>query len=135
MREVGVGGFVKQVGVVVLVACLIAAYPLYAYGSPRLTWSLAVGCGMCVLNVIAGCVAISWAIRRPHRVFFSTIFGSMGVRMALIGIAMVLLIKFTDIHVLGFIGALFGFYVIFQVMEVLFLVRRLPRLKEMKQEV
>ncbi|OGG44368.1 MAG: hypothetical protein A3F84_01020 [Candidatus Handelsmanbacteria bacterium RIFCSPLOWO2_12_FULL_64_10] len=135
MSEMGIGGFVKQVGVVVLAACLMAAYPLRVYGSPGLTWSVAVGCGICVLNAIAGCMAISWAFRRTSKVFFKTVFGSMGVRMALIGIAVALLVKFTDVHVPGFIGALFGFYVVFQTMEVLFLVRRLPRLKEMKQEV
>lgn len=134
MSEMGIGGFVKQVGVLVLVAFLIAAYPLHAYGSPRLIWSVAVGCGICVLNVIAGCMAISWAIRRSHRVFFQAVFGSMGIRMALICVAVALLIKFTDVHVSGFIGALFGFYVALQTMEVLFLVRWLPRLKEMKQE-
>ncbi len=131
----GVGGFVKQVGVVVLAACLIAAYPLYVYGSPRLTWSVAVGCGICVLNVIAGCVAISWAIRRSHRVFFQTVFGSMGIRMVLIGIALFLLIRYTDVHVAGFVGALFVFYVLFQTMEVFFLVRGQARLKGPRQEV
>lgn len=131
----GVGGFVKQVGVVALAACLIAAYPLSVYGSPRLTWSIAVGGGICALNAVAGCVAISWAFRRASRVFFRTVFGSMGVRMALIGVAVAMLVKFTDVHLTGFVGALFGSYVVFQTMEVLFLIRRLPRLKGMKQEV
>jgi hypothetical protein len=131
----GIGGFVRQVGVVVLAACLIAVYPLSVYGSPRLTWSIAVGGGIGVLNAVAGCMAISWAFRRTSKVFFKTVFGSMGVRMALIGVVVALLVKFTDIHLAGFIGALFGSYVVFQTMEVLFLVRRLPRLKEMKQEV
>lgn len=135
MSEIGVGGFVMQVGIVVVATCLIAAYPLHAYASPRLIWSMAVGCGMCVLNVIVGCMAISWSFRRPRNVFFQTVFGSMGIRMALIGIGVLVLIKYTDVHVLGFVGALFGFYVVFQVMEVLFLIRRLPRLKQRKQEV
>lgn len=135
MNEMGVGRFIKQVGVAVLASCLIAAYPLYAHGSPRLVWSLAAGCGLCALNAVAGCFAVAWAIRRPRKVFFSTVFGSMGVRMALIGVAVFALVGATDVHVPGFIGALFGFYVVFQTMEVLFLVRRLPGLKEMKQEV
>lgn len=135
MSGMSISGFVKQVGIVVLAVCLLAGYPLYAYGSSKLIWSVIVGCGICVLNAIAGCAALSWSVRRPHKVFFQTMFGSMGIRMALIGIAVALLIKFTDVHVLGFVGALFGFYVVFQTMEVLFLVRRLPRLKGMKQEV
>ena len=36
----GVGGFVKQVLLVVFVTWAIAAYPLNAYGSTRLAWSL-----------------------------------------------------------------------------------------------
>jgi hypothetical protein len=131
----GIGGFVKQVGVLVLAALLLAAYPLYAYGSPGLIWGVVAGCGISVLNVIAGCAVISWAIRRPRKIFFQAVFGSMGIRMALICIAVALLVKLTDVHVPGFIGSLFGFYVALQTMEVLFLVRRLPRPSEMKQEV
>ncbi len=131
----GIGRFVTQVGIAVLVAGLIAAYPLYVYASPRLVWSVAVGCGVCILNAIAGCMAISWAVRRSHKVFFQTVFGSMGVRMALIGATVLLLAKTTDVHVSGFIGALFVFYVIFQTLEVFFLLRRLPGLKEGRQEV
>lgn len=130
MGEVGVGGFVKQVGIAVAVICLAAAYPLHVYGSPRLIWSVVVGCGVCVLNVLAGCMAIAWAVRKPRKVFFSTVFGSMGIRMALILVVVVALVKTTDIHVAGFIGALFGCFVVFQTMEVLYLTRRLPRLEE-----
>ncbi len=130
MGEVSVGGFAKQVGIAVAVICLAAAYPLHAYGSPRLIWSVVVGCGVCVLNVLAGCMAIAWAVRKPRKVFFSTVFGSMGIRMALILVVVVALLKMTDIHVAGFIGALFGCFTVFQTMEVLYLTRRLPRLEE-----
>lgn len=130
MTEIGLRGFVKQVAVVVAVVALVAAYPLHAYGSPRLIWSVVVGCGVCVLNVLAGCTAIAWAIRRPRKVFFSAVLGSMGIRMALIGAVVLVLVKTTSIHVAGFIGALFGFFFVFQALEVLFLTRRLPRLEE-----
>ena len=130
MRDLGIGRFVRQVGIAVGAAWLIAAYPLYAHGSPRLVWSLAAGCGICVLNAIAGCAAIAWAFRRTGRDFFKTVFGSMGIRMALIGAAFFLLVGYTDIHVSGFVGSLFGSYVVLQTMEVLFLIRRLPGLKQ-----
>lgn len=134
MGEIGLGRFVRQVVIAAVIAGLVAAYPLYVYGSPRLVWSVVAGCGVCILNVLAGCWAIAWAVRKPRKVFFPAVFGSMGIRTAVIGVVVLALVKATDVHVAGFIGSLFGFFFLFQTMEVLFLTRRLPRLNGVKQE-
>ena len=126
MSDIGIGGFAWQVGFVLIGTCLIAAYPLFTYGSQRLIWGLAAGSALAVLNVIAGCTAITWAFNRSHRVFFQTVFGSLGLRIALIGLSVFAMVKYTDIHVSGFVWGLFGFYVIFQVMEIIFVVKLLP---------
>lgn len=129
MGDLGVGRFAKQVAIVLGVAWGVAAYPLHAYGSPRVVWAVAIGCAVCLVNVLAGCTAIAWALRRPRKVFFSTVFGSMGVRMALVGVAVVVLVKATSIHVAGFVAGLFVFFFVFQALEVVFLTRRLPRIE------
>lgn len=129
MGDLGVGRFVRQVAIVLAVVWGVAAYPLQAYGSPRLIWSVAIGCAVCLLNVLAGCWAIAWALRRPRKVFFSTVFGSMGIRMALVGVLVVVLVRSTSIHVTGFVAGLFVFFFVFQALEVVFLTRRLPRVE------
>ena len=126
MSDIGIGGFAWQVGFVLIGTCLVVAYPLVTYGSQRLVWGLAAGSTLAVLNVVAGCTAITWAFNRSRTTFFQAVFGSLGLRMILIGLSVFVLIKYTDIHVSGFIWGLFGFYVVFQVMEVIFLVKRLP---------
>jgi hypothetical protein len=130
----GAARFAGQVGVAVLLAALVLAYPLHAYGTRSLAWSVAAGCALCVGNAIAGCAAIAWAVRRDRRHFLPTVFGSMGIRMALIGAAVVVMVKTTGVHVAGFIGSLFGFFVVFQTLEVIYLARRLPASRETKQE-
>ena len=119
-------GFIKQVGLVLVGALVLGGYPLYAYAGAAAIWGVAVGCGICALNVLAGCLSAVWAFEKPDPVFLKALFGGMLVRMMAIGLVFLLLVKFTAIHVLGLTLSLFLFYVLFQVLEIRFLVARLP---------
>ena len=119
-------GFVKQVGIVVVGALVLGGYPLYAYADAAVVWAGALGCGICVLNALAGCASAVWAFEKPHKVFVRTLFGGMAVRLLAMGLAFFLLIKFTGVHVLGLAISLFLFYVLFQILEIRFLMGHLP---------
>ena len=118
-------GFVKQVGLVLAGALVLGGYPLYAYADAAIIWGVVLGCVICVLNAVAGCTSAVWAFEKPHKVFVRTVLGGMAVRLMAMGLAFFLLIKFTGVHVLGLAVSLFLFYVLFQVLEIRFLVRHL----------
>ncbi len=119
-------GFVKQVGLVLAGALVLGGYPLYAYADAAAIWGVVLGCGICVLNALAGCTSAVWAFEKPHKVFVRTLFGGMAVRLLAMGLVFFLLIKFTGVHVLGLAISLFLFYVLFQVLEIRFLMGHLP---------
>lgn len=128
-------GFVKQVGLVLVGALVLGGYPLYVFAGPAAIWGVMVGCGICVLNVLIGCFLAVWAFEKPNPFFLKALFGGMLVRMLAIGLAFFLLVKFTSIHVLGLTFSLFLFYVLFQVLEIRFLVATLPARRSPVKEV
>ena len=119
-------GFLKQVGIALATALVIGVYPLYVYGDPGLILSVAVGCGICTANVLAGSLSILFGFDKPNQDFLKILFGGMLARMMAIGIVVFVLVKFTSIQVFGLILSLFVFYVLFQIIEIRFLMRCLP---------
>ena len=119
-------GFLKQVGIALAAAFVIGSYPLYAYGDPGLNFSVAVGCAICTANVLAGALSILLGFDKPNQDFLKILFGGMLARMMVIGIVVFVLVKFTSIQVFGLILSLFVFYVLFQILEIRFLMRCLP---------
>ncbi|MBB27840.1 MAG: hypothetical protein CME25_02940 [Gemmatimonadetes bacterium] len=119
-------GFLKQLGIALAGTFAIGSYPLYAYGDPGLVLSVAVGCGICTANVLAGSLSILLGFDKPNQDFLKILFGGMLARMMVIGILVFVLIKLTSIQVFSLILSLFVFYVLFQILEIRFLMRCLP---------
>ena len=117
-------GFVRQVAIVLLIGIAVGGYPVYAsWGSAALI-AVLVGCAISTLNVIAGVASIVWAFDKPQPVFLKTILGGMAVRMAAIFVVLIAMVKLTDLDVIPLVGAMFGFYLVFQVLELRFVTRR-----------
>ena len=118
-------GFVKQVGLVLIGALVAGGIPLYAYADAAAVRAAAVGCGICTLNVLVSCLSISWAFEKPYPVFLKVLFGGMAVRLVAIGAIFYLLVGFTAIHVAGLTLSMVLFYVLFQILEIRFLIGHL----------
>lgn len=114
-------GFVKQIGYVVLGAAVLGAYPLYAYASAPMVLGVALGCAICTVNVLVGGLLAVRAFEKPQPAFLRIFFGGMAARMAGIGLVFFLLVKYSDVHVLGLTVSMFLFYVVFQILEIRFL--------------
>ena len=125
LSEMRFSGFLKQVGLVLLGTAILGAYPLYAYADDQIIWSIVVGAGICTVNVLVGCFAAVWSFPKPQQVFLKTVFGGMAIRMVAIGLSFFLLIKYANVHVSALTGGLFLFYVLFQILEIRFLVGHL----------
>ena len=49
--------------------------------------------------------------------------GGMVVRMLVVGVILFLLVKFTNVHLTSFVFSLFGFYFLYLVIELYFVIR------------
>lgn len=116
--------FPRQVGVTLLVACALAAYPLIRFGTHDVILAAALGALLSTVNVLLGFLAIEYAFNKSYTVFLKAVFGGMGVRMLLLLGAMLLLILVFRVHTLALMVSLLGFYAIYLVLEVLFIQRK-----------
>lgn len=116
--------FPRQVGVTLLVACALAAYPLIRFGTSDVILAAALGALLSTVNVLLGFLAIEYAFNKSYTVFLKAVFGGMGVRMLLLLGAMLLLILVFRVHTLALMVSLLGFYAIYLVLEVLFIQRK-----------
>ena len=116
--------FARQVGAVLIAAAILGGYPLYVYWGGEMVRAAAIGCGIGALNALAGGLSAIWAFDRPQPVFLKTVLGGMVIRMLVICVGLVLLIKFTALSVYGLVFSLFASYLLFQILEIRFFVRR-----------
>lgn len=127
--------FAGQVGAVLIAAAILGGYPLYVYWGVEMVRAAAVGCGIGALNALAGGLSAIWSFDRPQPVFLKTLLGGMVVRMLVICIGLVLLIKFTALSVYGLVFSLFSSYLLFQILEIRFFVKRAAALRAQQDEV
>ena len=116
--------FARQVGAVLITAAILGGYPLYVYWGVEMVRAAAIGCGIGALNALAGGLSAIWAFDRPQPVFLKAVLGGMVIRMLVICVGLVLLIKFTALSVYGLVFSLFASYLLFQILEIRFFVRR-----------
>jgi len=90
----------------------------HALSGPRGVLSAALGAGLATLLALAGTVLQIWAFRKPQKVFLTTLVGSLVGRMAVFLIALAAVVAATELPPAPFVGALFFYYVICQVVEI-----------------
>ena len=125
--------FLKQMGLALLVVAVPGIPLLALYGDRDLVWGASIGCAICTVNALAGCFSAIWSFDKPQAVFLKAVLGGMAVRILAIGLIFFILVKFTGINVVGLTLSLFGFYVLFQVLEVRFLVKHLSDRQAMRE--
>lgn len=95
-----------------------AGYLLHSWAGPRVTAGAALGAGLATVSTLAGVWLMAWAFDKPQRVFLATLAGSFLGRMALFGGALAVVILATDLPPAAFMGGLFVYYVMYQVLEI-----------------
>lgn len=120
--------FVRQAGIVFVAMAVLGSYPLYNYGGFDLLLAGGVGAAICAVNALAGCAVALWALEKSQAIFLQALLGGMGIRLMAIGAIFFVLVRFTEIRVLGLTLSMFLFYVVFQFLEIRFLLAQ-SRLK------
>jgi hypothetical protein len=110
----------QVLGALIVVGCA-GAYPMIRYGSPEILIAASVGTLLSTVNVLVGFFAIEYSFNRSYTTFLKTVLGGMGVRMALMLVALLVLIKAVGLHTVALTVSLLGFHLIFLILEVLFI--------------
>jgi hypothetical protein len=117
--------FPRQIALTLFVASALAAYPLSRYGSPEVICAVAVGAMLSTINVLLGFLAIEYSFDKPYTVFLKAVLGGMGLRMVLLLGVMIVLILVFRMHTLALTISLLSLYVIYLVLEILFIQKKM----------
>ncbi|HTR82768.1 MAG TPA: hypothetical protein VMM58_14160 [Bacteroidota bacterium] len=117
--------FPRQIAVAFIVLAALSAYPLFVFASADVTRACIAGVLISLANVLAGYAAIEYSIDKSYTVFLRVVLGGMGIRMAVMLAAIVTLIELLHVQALPLIASLLIFYVLFLVLEVLFIQKKM----------
>jgi hypothetical protein len=117
--------FPRQIALTLSATFALAAYPLSRYGSPEIISAVIVGALLSTVNVLLGFFAIEYAFDKSYTVFLKAVLGGMGVRMVLLLGAMIVLILVFHMHTVALTISLLSLYVIYLVLEVLFIQKKM----------
>ncbi len=116
--------FPRRVAAVVVVVAAVAAYPLIRLQNTDVLLAFAAGCALSTLNALAGFVTIEIAFGKSYTAFLKAVLGGMGIRMLLMLGALTVLIAVCHLHTVALTISLLGFYVIYLVLEILYLQKK-----------
>ena len=116
--------FPLQVLGALVVVALLGAYPTFRFASPEIVLAMGVGALLSTVNVLLGFMAIEYSFDKSYTTFLKVVLGGMGVRMALMLVALIVLIKVVELHAVALTVSLLSFYLIFLVLEVVFIQKK-----------
>ncbi len=117
--------FPRRILIAIVVLALLSAYPLWAFGSAEILRAVTAGALIATVNVLLGYCAIEYSLVKSTATFFKVVLGGMGIRMLLMAGALVILIKVYNYHVAALVGSLGIFYMVFLILEVLDINRKI----------
>lgn len=115
--------FPLQVGGVLAGGLLVASYPAMQAGNQVLA-AVIIGAVLSTANVLVGFLAIEYSFEKSHATFLKAVLGGMGIRIVVMLALLVLLIRYAGLPVVALVVSVLGFYVIFLVLELLYIQRK-----------
>lgn len=117
--------FPIQVAITFIAGLGIAAIPLIQLGSQEIVIAFLAGAVLSTLNVVAGFLAIEYALDKSYTTFLKAVLGGMGIRMALMLGILVLLIKLVGLHTVSLVISVLSYYVVYLFLEIFYIQKRL----------
>ena len=115
--------FLRNVLIVFVILCGIAIYPLSVSSSEYVRCFIA-GAILSTLNILAGYIALEYSEGKSYTTFLKAVLGGMGVRMALMIAALLILITMFDYESAPLVIFTIGFYAVYLVMELLYIQKK-----------
>lgn len=95
-----------------------SALAVDAWGGRQAALSTVLGAALATVLAVASVVLAVWAHDKPQRVFLTALLGGFLGRLILFGGGVALLATATEFPVAAFMAGLFGYYVLFQILEI-----------------
>jgi hypothetical protein len=125
--------FLKLFVITTAIAWILLAFPLYWLGDPMVVWGTLVGWALPTLCFVAGFYTIYRTFHLPLQKLMIAFFGGMVVRLLFIGTVLVIILKLTQLPLISVIASLFGFYVLYLILELYFVNSRLHQVEGSKR--
>ncbi|MEO8166632.1 MAG: hypothetical protein ABI623_00205 [bacterium] len=116
--------FPVQVAITFVAGFAIAAVPLFMLGSEKIIIAFGTGAILSTVNVLMGFGAIEYAFDKSFNTLLAAVLGGMGIRIGLLLLSLVLLIRYFGFHTVALVVSMLGFYVVYLVLEVLYIQRK-----------
>ena len=113
--------FLKMLGTILSIVWILLISSLYFFAQSILFKEVLLGCLLPVACFIPGFYVVSWAFNRPFRPFMIAVFGGMLIRLLFIGMAFILIVTLTKLHMSSLLFSLVGFYTLCLVVELYFI--------------
>ena len=117
--------FPRQVAVTIVIAGGLSAYPLFRLASQEVREAAIAGALLSTLNALGGYLAIEYSFDKSCTTFLKAVLGGMGIRMAVMLGAMVLLIKLFHVHVVALVVSMLTLYIVYLILEILYIQKKL----------
>jgi len=100
---------------------------LALYGTGQMLIAAGAGALLSTLNVLAGYLTIEYAFEKSYTTFLKAVLGGMGIRLALMLGALLVLILVVRLDAVALTLSVLGFYLVYLVLEILYLQRKMLR--------
>jgi len=113
--------FISNLVTASVIIFILATYPVMMYANSKQVYSFLGGYLIGLVNALIGYRMNEAAFNKSVKVFMVMVFGGMGLRIMIIGFSIFMLLYFAKPDEYSLIGSVFVFYVIFLVLEILYL--------------
>ena len=116
--------FFRYTTLILISILVLATYPIYVYVGFVATLSFWLAMFLTYFNALVGYFYIDKYFSAAFNTFMKAVFSSMGLRLLLLAIIIVLILTTTSIHKISFTAGLFISYILFSIIEVIFIQKK-----------
>jgi hypothetical protein len=113
--------FPKQVLLTVICIGVFASYPLTRFAASEIIEATIAGVVLSIINVFMGYVAIEYSFGKSYTQFIQIVLGGIAFRLFVMSALLVVLIAVFKFHSFALVISLFGMYIIFLALEVVYI--------------
>ncbi|MBS1271292.1 MAG: hypothetical protein MAGBODY4_00421 [Candidatus Marinimicrobia bacterium] len=104
----------------VLIGAVVSVVIALQMRDASVTWALIVAPVITALNAIIGVYFLRKGINASQTTFMKIVFGGMGIRLLVLGAIIALIYVRTPLHFLTFLMGTMAYYIVFMVLEILY---------------
>ncbi len=121
---------VLKIILMTLIVFLVAAFLIYTYSDILLLQAVSIGYALSLLNIIFGYTSTRWGFNRSTKTFLAVVLGGMAIRFIVFAVTLLIIYRYSNIPLLGFLISFILFYLFLQYFEIRFINQELKGLQK-----